>query len=90
MPTPVKRSDNMGKHMTQEERDVRQQAESSVLPDRGREVKLKKPAFVAKNKPANTYWNQIIKRMEGLSILDDLDAEMLAGYCAGVIQITLR
>lgn len=82
MPTAAKRSDNMTKHMTQEEREARQQAESEVLPDRGRKAKLKKPRFVAGSKAANAYWNQIVKRMDGLSILDDLDSEMLAGYCS--------
>lgn len=82
MPTAAKRSENMTKHMTQEELESRQQAEAEVLPDRGRKPKLKKPAFVARNKPANAYWNQIVKRMEGLAILDDLDSEMLAGYCS--------
>ena len=44
--------------------------------------KLKKPGFIAGNKAANAYWNQILKRMEGLALLDDLDSEMLAGYCS--------
>lgn len=82
MPTAAKRSDNMAKHMTQAELDARQQAEAEVLPDRGRGPKLKKPVFVRDNRPANAYWNQIVKRMEGLAILDDLDSEMLAGYCS--------
>ena len=82
MPTAAKRSENMTKHMTQEELESRQQAESEVLPDRGRKAKLKKPKFVSGNKAANAYWNQIVKRMDGLAILDDLDSEMLAGYCS--------
>lgn len=82
MPTPPKPKANMSKHMTDAEQEARQQAEAATLPDRGGKVRLKKPAFVARNKPANAYWNQIIKRMDGLSILDDLDSEMLAGYCS--------
>jgi Phage terminase, small subunit. len=72
----------MSKHLTDAEADARQQAEAATLPDRGGKIRLKKPAFVSRNKPANAYWNQIIKRMDGLSILDDLDSEMLAGYCS--------
>lgn len=81
MPKAVKNSANMTKHMTQEELDIRQQAENDVLPRRPR-PKLKKPSFVSKNKQANAYWNQILKRMDGLALLDDLDSEMLAGYCS--------
>lgn len=81
MPEAVKNSANMTKHMTNAEREARQQAEDASLPRRAR-PKLKKPGFVAKNKSANAYWNQILKRMEGLALLDDLDSEMLAGYCS--------
>ena len=81
MPRAVKNSANMTKHMTKAEREARQQAEDDVLP-RLAQRKLKKPAFISGNKRANAYWNQIMKRMEGLALLDDLDSEMLAGYCS--------
>ena len=82
MPTAAKARENMTKHLTKTEREAREQAEAAVLPDRGREPKLKKPVIVSSNKRANAYWNQILKRMEGLALLDDLDSEMLAGYCS--------
>lgn len=82
MPTAAKATENMTKHLTQAEREARGQAEAEVLPDRGREPKLKKPAIVSLDKRANAYWNQIIKQMEGLVLLDDLDATVLAGYCS--------
>lgn len=82
MPTAAKTTETMSKHLTKNERSLRQRAEADVMPDRGRRAKLKKPAFIAKNKTANGYWNQIVKRMANLVILDDLDSEMLAGYCA--------
>lgn len=81
MPAATKNSENMTKHLTQAEAELRQQAEREVIPQR-KKLKLKKPAFVAQNKRANAYWNQILKRMEGLVLLDDLDSEMLAGYCS--------
>lgn len=81
MARAAKSSANINKHLTQEELELRQQAEENVFPRRAR-PKLKKPKFVAGNKLANTYWNQILKRMEGLALLDDLDSEMLAGYCS--------
>jgi len=82
VPTPAKAMENMTKNLTAEERARREQAEAAVLPDRGGKVKLKKPPFVAHDRRANGYWNQIVKRLEGLSLLDDLDSEMLAGYCS--------
>lgn len=81
MPTATKFSENMARHMTQEEREARQAAERETIPQR-KKLKLKKPGFIAGSKTANGYWNQILKRMEGLVLLDDLDSEMLAGYCA--------
>lgn len=82
MPTAAKPTENMSKHLTQAEREAREEAEAAVLPDRGREAKLKKPVIVSSNKRANAYWNQILKQMEGLVLLDDLDSTVLAGYCS--------
>lgn len=82
MPAAVKAAENMTKHLTQAEREAREQTEADVLPDRGREAKLKKPAIVSSNKRANAYWNQTLKQMEGLVLLDDLDSTVLAGYCS--------
>ena len=82
MPTAAKPTENMFKHLTKEEREARERAEAAVLPDRGREAKLKKPAIVSSNKRANAYWTQILKQMEGLALLDDLDSAVLAGYCS--------
>lgn len=82
MPTAAKASENISKHLTKAEREAREQAEAAVLPDRGREVKLKKPTIVSTSKRANAYWNQILKQMEGLVLLDDLDSTVLAGYCS--------
>ena len=81
MPSAVKNSANMTKHLTKEELEARRQAESEVLPRR-QKLKLNKPSFISTNKQANAYWNQILKRMAGLALLDDLDSEMLAGYCS--------
>ena len=81
MPAAAKTADNLSKHLTRAELEARQRAEEEVLPRRQR-PKLKKPPFVSGNKRASAYWNQILKRMEGLALLDDLDSEMLAGYCS--------
>lgn len=81
MPEAVKNSANMTKHLTSAEREARRRAEEAVTSRRQR-PKLKKPPFISSSKQANAYWNQILKRMEGLALLDDLDSEMLAGYCS--------
>lgn len=81
MPSAVKNSANMTKHLTQAELEARRQAEEEVLPQR-QKAKLKKPGFISGSRQANAFWNQILKRMEGLALLDDLDSEMLAGYCS--------
>ena len=81
MPTAVKSSANMTKHLTQAELEARQMAEEEIMPQR-RRTRLKKPGFITGSRAANAYWNQILKRMEGLALLDDLDSEMLAGYCS--------
>lgn len=81
MPQAAKMSSNIKKHLSRAELEARQQAEVEFLPQR-QKLKLKKPSFVSGNRQTNAYWNQILKRMEGLALLDDLDSEMLAGYCS--------
>ena len=81
MPTPVKALDNMSKNLTEEERQRRQQAEEGVIPDRGRESRMEKPALMTKNAAAGRYWRKVLERMDGLVILDDLDSAALGVYC---------
>ena len=81
MPTPTKALDNMTKNLTDEERQFREQAEAGVIPDRGRESKLEKPAIMTKNPAAGRYWRKVLERMDGLVILDDLDSDTLGVYC---------
>lgn len=81
MPTPPKPVENMTKNLTEEERQLREQAEKGVLPDRGRTSKLEKPAIMTRNAAANRYWRKVLDRMDGLAILDDLDSDALGVYC---------
>ena len=81
MPTPAKALDNMSKNLTEEERQLRQQAEEGVIPDRGRESRMEKPAIMTKNAAAGRYWKKVLDRMDGLVILDDLDSDALGVYC---------
>ena len=81
MPTPVKSLDNMNKNLPNEERQIREQAEEGVIPDRGRESRMEKPAIMTKNAASGRYWKKILERMDGLVILDDLDSDALGVYC---------
>lgn len=82
MPTPVKTTAMMAKNMTEAELEARLEAENEVLPDRGRNAQLVIPKLMAGNAAARRYWKQILERMQGLVILDDLDSEMLGVYCS--------
>ena len=79
MPAQAKTLDNMEKHLTEAERAARAAAEAEVMPQRDK-INLKAPAVVGKDKAAKKYWTSILKRIEGLVLLDELDSEMLAGY----------
>lgn len=78
MPTPIKTLENMSKHLTRAEREAREGQEMTALPAR----KLKKPKLIIQDKAAGKHWNRILKDMDGLEILDVLDTDALAIYCA--------
>lgn len=81
MSTPPKMADDMTKHMTNQERDLRTQAEDGVIPDRGGAINLKPPPIMTGIPGASGFWTATLKRMEGLCILDDLDSDTLGVYC---------
>ena len=89
MPTPPKVLENMDKNLTEEERQLREQAEKGVIPDRGRLSQMEKPAIMTKNAAAGRYWKKVLERMDGLVILDpakaqgrrDLASDALGVYC---------
>ena len=82
MSSATKTLENQGKHLTQSERQARTDAENSVT--RKSPVRLKPPK--AFPKPARKYWNSILKRLEDVELLDDLDQEMLAVYCQMLVR----
>ena len=84
MPANVKRSENLEKHQTKAEIQARQAAEAAILPDRAGSPKP--PRTLNKDPAAKRYWKSSLERMEGLAILDDLDGEMLAVYCAALAR----
>jgi len=48
---------------------------------RRQKVKLRKPKFVSRDATANHYWNKVLRDLEGIDLLDNLDSETFAGYC---------
>ena len=78
MPTPVKSLENMSKHLTKAEIDARSALESAAMPSRT----PKKPKLIIQDKAAGKHWSRILKAMDGLEIIDVLDTDVLAIYCA--------
>ena len=76
--------ENMQKNLTDAEREARAQAEAEIMPVR--EAKAldmdNPPRSLKSDAGAKAYWAQTLNRMEGLAILDDLDADMLSVYCS--------
>ena len=85
MATKVKTLDNMTKHLSKAEIDVRETAEVETLPTRAR-VTLTAPAYLRKDELAIKYWRLTCRRLkvDGLALLDDLDTEVLATYCSAL------
>lgn len=70
--------DNMKKHMTLAEKRARQEAEASMFRQK---IRLTEPSKVKEDEIAHRYWLGIKRKMKGISLLDDLDADMLGEYC---------
>lgn len=78
MPTPVKSLDNMSKHLTRAEQEARGAQEAASMPSRT----PKKPRLIIQDKAAGKHWSRILHAMDGLEIIDVLDTDALAIYCA--------
>ena len=78
MPTPVKNLDNMSKHLTWDEFETRALYQAAALPSR----RPKKPKLITQDKAASRHWARILKDMQDLEIIDVLDTDALAIYCA--------
>lgn len=78
MPTPVKSLDNMQKHLTKAEFDARGAQEAAAMPSR----MPRKPKLILRDKAAGKHWSRILRDMDGLEIIDVLDTDALAIYCA--------
>lgn len=83
MPTPTKKIENTTKHWTKEERERREMAEQEL---ERKFVRLTEPRRVKEIPAAHEYWKNTIKRMKGLTMLDNVDSDLLAGYCLASAQ----
>ncbi len=83
MPTPPKRLENSSKHWTNAEKERREAAEKGLTRDK---IRLVMPKRVKDDQAACAYWKATIQRIKGLELLDNVDSELLAGYCIACAQ----
>ena len=78
MPTNVVSIANSRKHLTPGEIEARKQAEQSM---QRKQVRLRMPQYVRENELAASYWKRTVQMMKDITLLDDLDSDILAAYC---------
>lgn len=78
MPEPVKLVENLTGHWTKAQISAKRSAQIDIV---RRKVNLKVPQSIKDNESAVKYWRDTMKRMRGISLLDDLDTDILAAYC---------
>lgn len=79
MARQAKAVENMQKNLTKAEVKARASAEANCLPAR---PKLKAPPSITRDKTAKRYWDLTLKRAADVDLLDLLDTDVLASYCA--------
>jgi len=82
MPTPVKRSGNIRKHWTNAEKAARNRAEGAL--SRQKRVSLRAPKWL--DAEARAIFMETKRRLKGLELLDNVDAELLGIYCDAVAK----
>ena len=82
MPTPLKTSENIRKHLTNAEKAARLRAEGSL--SRGTRVQLRCPKWL--NEDARKIFHETKRRVKGLELLDNADVELLGIYCDEVAK----
>lgn len=80
MPTPPKTTANMTKHLTRTERQQREDAETVIMPARGKPKRA--GPLISKDPAAKRYWDRIWRLTEEQEILDTLDEHTLTGLCS--------
>jgi P27 family predicted phage terminase small subunit len=80
MPTPLKTIENQAKHLTKKERAARQSAEDAL--QRQTRLMLKAPEWLSEE--AREVWDGLRRKLRGVRLLDNLDAELLGIYCDAI------
>jgi phage terminase small subunit len=82
MPTPLKTTGNIRKHLSKAERQARQAAEGN---QRGpKRVTLKAPEWLSEE--ARKIFDHTKRRLHGVDILDSVDADLLALYSGALAR----
>lgn len=82
MPTPLKRTENMAKHLTKAEIESRKAAEGKLR--RPTRVTIRAPKWLTPQ--ARRIFDATKRQMRGLELLDNVDAELLALYADAVAR----
>ncbi len=86
MPTPVKANEVIqnggGKHWTKEQLAAREQAANLIK--RKKPKSINAPASMSKG--AKTVWDRVLKSVDGIDLLDNMDTELLEVYCEAVAK----
>lgn len=82
MPTPLKNSPNMRKHLTKVERAARESAENEL--ERQTRVTIHAPKWLETE--ARKVFDNTKRRMRGLGLLDNADADLLALYSDAIVK----
>ena len=82
MPTPLKTSENIRKHLTKAERAARQRAEAEI--GRKGRTNIRCPSWL--DDESKKIFAETKRRLKGLDLLDSADAELLGIYCDAVFK----
>ena len=76
MPTPLKHSQNMKKHLTKAERAARTTAEAGL--EHGKRTYMRAPGWLSE--PAVKIFRDTVRRLKGFDLLEAIDTDLLANY----------
>ncbi len=82
MPTPLKHSSNMRKHLTKTERESRERAEAGLVSER--QAYLRAPAWLSKE--ARVVFQNTKRRLRHYDLLEVVDIDLLALYADAVAR----
>lgn len=84
MPAHVKDIENTTKNWTRAQRENRERAQQEL---ERKFVRLTAPPEVNADPVAKKHWKNTVDRMKGITLLDNVDIDMLAVYCLGLSRL---